>query len=293
MLTYLFYRACGWLVCHIPLALSYRVAAFAAMMAYSRDSKRRAVAASNMRHVLGANATPEQVNSAVKGMFVNAVKNIVDMLRLPSLKLADVERMVTVNGWEHAEAALASGRGIVFTSAHFGELEVAVQIIASRGLSPMALHERLKPERYHQYVVGLRSRLGINFVDINDTTVLKRAVRALRQNGIVGVVADRDVTNSGRVVLFFGSPARLPDGYVSLALRTGATLMVGFSRRRTDTSYEVDIEPPVELARTGDRERDIEAGMVSVIAILERYISANPEQWVYFQPVWLSDLPAT
>ncbi len=293
MLNYLLFRVGSWLASHLPLTVLYGAATFAALAAYRFAAKPRSVVAGNMRHVLGAAATSKEVDAAVRGAFVNSAKNKVDMLRLPSLKLADVERMVTVRGWEHAEAALATGRGIVFTSAHFGELEVAVQIIASRGLRPMILHERLKPERLHNYVVSLRSRLGINFVAIDDTAVLKQALRELRGNGLVGVVADRDVTASGRVVSFFGSPARLPDGHVSLALRTGATMLVGFSLRRTDTSYEIDIEPPIELSRTGDKDRDIAAGMASVVAILERYIASNPEQWVYFQPVWLDQVEAT
>jgi KDO2-lipid IV(A) lauroyltransferase len=201
--------------------------------------------------------------------------------------------MVTVKGWDHVEEARLSGHGIVFATAHFGALEVAMQVVPSRGLSPIVLQERLQPRRLFEYVVALRSRLGISFVAADETTVLKQTLRALRQNGIVGVAADRDVTASGRRVTFFDSPARLPDGHVSLALRTGATLLLALSLRRTDTAYELNIEPPVELARTGDREQDIEAGMASVIAILERHISANPEQWVYFQPIWLSDFPAT
>jgi KDO2-lipid IV(A) lauroyltransferase len=134
--------------------------------------------------------------------------------------------------------------------------------------------------------------MGINFVPIGNTSVLKLAFRTLKQNGLVGVVADRDVTDSGRLVRFFGAPARLPDGHVTLALRTGAAILMGFSLRRDDNSFEVFVEPPIVLEPTGNTERDVELGMQRVIAVLERYIGANPEQWVYFQPVWVDGVGA-
>jgi lauroyl/myristoyl acyltransferase len=166
-------------------------------------------------------------------------------------------------------------------------MEVAAQIVAVRGLRPLVLHERLHPQRLFDYVAGLRSRMGIQFVPIGDASVLKLAFRTLRQNGLLGVVADRDITNSGRVVRFFGADARLPDGHVTLALHTGAAIVIAFCLRQPGDKVEGFVEPPIILESTGDREADVNCGMAQVVSVLERYIGANPEQWVYFQPVWL------
>ncbi len=286
-MIYWLFRLAGLLIPRIPLRLAYWIAERGADVGYRLGGQGRANVRHNMRHVLGAAASPQRLDQVARQVFRNQAKNMVDMFRLPALTPAQVEGLVTLHGWEYVAQAQARGKGIVFTSAHFGELDVAVQIAACRGLKPVVLHEQLEPQRLYDYVVGIRSRMGIVFVPIGEPNTLRRAFRTLKENGLLGVVADRDVTNNGRLVSFFGALARLPDGHVTLARRTGAAILVAFSLRRPDDSYEVYVEPPIILEPSDDREQDVQHGVERVAASMERYIGAHPEQWVYFQPVWV------
>jgi KDO2-lipid IV(A) lauroyltransferase len=110
--------------------------------------------------------------------------------------------------------------------------------------------------------------------------------RALKRGEVVGLAADRDVADSGRVVEFFGTPTRLPDGPVRVALRTNALLVPAFALRLPDNSVAVTIEPVLDLPRSGDQEADIDAGMRMVVAVMERRIREHPEQWIVAQPIW-------
>jgi KDO2-lipid IV(A) lauroyltransferase len=103
------------------------------------------------------------------------------------------------------------------------------------------------------------------------------------------VAADRDITRSGIVVDFFDAPARLPDGHVQLALRTGAELITCFALRQADNSPTVHIEPPLELEQTGNFERDVRVNVQKVVARMEHWISRYPEQWPMLHPIWRDD----
>jgi KDO2-lipid IV(A) lauroyltransferase len=133
-------------------------------------------------------------------------------------------------------------------------------------------------------VTSLRASKGIQIIPAD--SFLRPIFSALRHNGLVGIAADRNLTGTGSVVQLFGAPALLPDGHIQLALRTGAPIGLFFSVRRPDNTFEAFIEPPLELERTGDQERDVRSGMTKLVAVLERYIGQHPEQWVMFQPVW-------
>jgi KDO2-lipid IV(A) lauroyltransferase len=85
---------------------------------------------------------------------------------------------------------------------------------------------------------------------------------------------------------FFGSPTRLPDGAVRVALRTSSPLIPAFARRLPDNSFLVQVEPPLELPQTGDEEADMATGMRMVAATMERHIAQHPEQWLVAQPIW-------
>jgi KDO2-lipid IV(A) lauroyltransferase len=110
--------------------------------------------------------------------------------------------------------------------------------------------------------------------------------RALRRGELIALPCDRDIADNTRQTDFFGEPARLSDGPVRVALRTGAPLVPGFGLRLPDDTFLVRIEPELELAQTGDLEADVESGMAQIVAVLERYISEHPEQWLVAVNVW-------
>jgi KDO2-lipid IV(A) lauroyltransferase len=110
--------------------------------------------------------------------------------------------------------------------------------------------------------------------------------RTLRRGGVAGVAGDRNVTAGGAVVEFFGAPARLPDGHVRLALRTGAPLILGFSRRLGQDAYEARFWPHFCIPEEGSEDERFAAGMAYVVRGLEEAISDHPEQWVVTISMW-------
>jgi len=85
---------------------------------------------------------------------------------------------------------------------------------------------------------------------------------------------------------FFGAPARLPDGAVQLALRTGANLLTCFAIRRPDNSAVLEVEPPLPLERSGDFEQDVLVNVRMVAARMEDWIGRYPGQWLVLYPIW-------
>jgi KDO2-lipid IV(A) lauroyltransferase len=217
-------------------------------------------------------------------VFRNMAKNYYDLFRVPTLSLAEIGRLVKVEGWEHVERALSKGKGLILVSAHFGNTDIVSQVLALRGVPVVVPAEHLKPEALYQYMCSLRASKGIRLIPVDGP--LLELFRALRRNEVVGLAADRDITESGIVVDFFGAPARLPDGYAQLSLRTGAPIIVGFSQRLPDNTFVAHLEPPLELEVTGDRARDVRVSVERVVAIMEHYIGKHPEQWVMSVPIW-------
>ncbi len=238
-----------------------------------------------MRHVLGEGADESAIERAVRGIFRNTLKNYYDLFRTATLEEKDIEAMVhTLHGSEHIGQAISAGKGVVLSSAHFGNWEAMMQLAASRFKSILIPVEPLKPDKLFQYICRIRARQGAQLVSVSRP--LLSVFRALRQGGVVATAADRDITGSGIEIEFFGAPAILPDGHVQLALRTGAPLILAFGRRLPNDKFEIHIEPPLALERTGDLKRDVRINVEKVARVLERYISTYPEQWTMLQPVW-------
>lgn len=285
MLTYYLHRLLGLIVPLIPPGLAYPLATRLGDLFYHLDKVTRANIHDNVTHILeGSRKTGGDIETIVRGVFRSMAKNYYDLFRVPTLSPAEIARLVKVEGWEHVERALSRGKGLIVITAHFGNIDVVAQVLALWEIPVVGPAEHLKPEALFQYICSLRANKSFRLIPIDGP--LFELFRALRRNEIVALAADRDITGSGVVVDFFGAPARLPDGYARLSLRTGAPIIVGFSQRLPDNTFAVYLEPPLELEATGDRDGDARAGVEKVVAIMERYIGKQPEQWVMSAPLW-------
>jgi KDO2-lipid IV(A) lauroyltransferase len=186
--------------------------------------------------------------------------------------------------------ALARTGGVVGVSAHFGNFEPAAIWLAARGLRWVAPVERIEPPELFAY---LRSRRGAGSVggEMVAPPSGRRVLHALRHGEVVAIAADRDVSGSGREVSFFGHPARVPDGPASLAVLTGAPVVVGTLRRTAPNRFAARTDL-VAWTPTGDRGADVAALTQRITDVLADHIARAPEQWWgAFQPIWADLTP--
>jgi KDO2-lipid IV(A) lauroyltransferase len=287
-LVYYLYRLAGTLIPRFPPAIGYPLFSLVGALAHRFNGSARANVRANIRHILGPDAPQAQVHRLARATFDYLAYNYYDLFRLPTLNPAQVQSMVQVEGWEYVEAALGLGKGLVMTSAHFGNIEVVLYAMLLRGLSITIPAERVEPPELYDYLSELRMSQGLSIIPIDGPML--ELFRTLRRGGVAGVAGDRNVGDDGAVVKFFGAPARLPDGHVRLAMRTGVPLILGFSQRLGRDSYKARFWPHYSIPEEGSEDERLAAGMKYVVIGLEETIRAHPEQWVVTVPMWGDDV---
>lgn len=288
MINYLVYRLLGLLAPRVPPRLGYWLFARIGDLFHRLDSGGRRVVRDNLRHVMGSNVVPDALDEKVRATFHAQAYNYFDFFRLPTMSAAEIETRVTVKGWKHLEAAMDYGKGVVVVAPHFGNVDVLMRILELRGIKATLVVEHLKPERLFQYVVNIRAQPGVTIIPVGAS--LKPVFRALRAGEVVLLALDRDVTNSGIGIEFFGAPARLPAGYAKLARRTGSPVVPAFGLRFPDHKLRARIEAPIDVSLTKDRLSDVRSIIRQVLDVAEKYIAKHPEQWVMFHPIWPSSV---
>lgn len=283
-LIYYLYRLGGIIVPKTPPALGYALCRFMGGVLYQFNRAARANIELNLRRIMGAQTPPAEINRRARLTFNTILYNYFDLFRLPFLDDATVNRLVVVSGWNHVEAALAEGRGLVMTSAHLGNIEIVLYAMLLRGLAITIPVERVEPPELFAYLSTLRTSKGLKLIPVDGP--LLDLVRTLKKGGVAGLAGDRDITGTGQVVNFFGHPARLPDGHVRLALRTGAPLVAGFSCRHSDRTYQASFLPAFQPPTAGTDEERVTAGLKYIIAEMEKAIAQNPEQWTVTVSIW-------
>lgn len=218
-------------------------------------------------------------------VFVHGAWSYVELLCISSVHPEQLARSFPGDGWEHVGAATEAGRGIIMVTAHLGAPSLAGQLVVLHGVPTTVAVERLNPPALHDLVARYRGALGMRSVPAGFRAA-RELVSTLRRNEVVGIVCDRDVAGSGEVLCFFGRPTRIPTAAAVLALRTGAAVLPAVAYRARPFAGVGHIEPPVEMPRTGDAAADVREGTRRIIARMESWIRAHPEQWVVFTDVW-------
>jgi lauroyl/myristoyl acyltransferase len=262
----------------LPVGIAYRLAAWATPLAlpiFASGYLNRAT--DNMRQVLGPRADPREARRLTTAAFVNYVRYMIDLVRLPHLKPRELIESISVEGWEHVETAFSHGKGVVFATGHIGNWDMAGAAFAARGHTVSALVETLKPARWKERVRAIPIESG-----------LRDMIATLRRREGLAVLVDRPVEQDGVAVTFFGRGTRVPSGAATLALRTGSPVVPAvLVRGPGGRGYLAHIGPPIVGAQ-GD---DAAIVMQRIMTWLEGLIRRYPDQWFMFRPMWPSAEP--
>ncbi len=241
----------------------------------------------NLARVIGV--PPEKVpGSLMRASLASYARYWREAFRLPAMDHVALGQQLAdqMLGDEYLDAALADGRGAVLALPHSGNWDMAgVWLAQTRGRFT-TVAERLKPESLYRRFIDYRESLGFEVIPLSggERPPLELLSERLRDNRIVCLMAERDLTRTGVHVDFFGEPTRMPAGPAKLAIETGAALLPVHCWYE-DEACRFEIYP--ELDCGGDDVVVITQALADVFA---RNIAEHPADWHMLQPQWLADL---
>lgn len=282
MLVYLGFRLAAFLVRNLPERWGCAIARWLGAVIY-RVSPLAEAGRDNMRHVLGPDADAEHVSDVTRQAFQERLLNYHDMFWFSNTGSDPAEWHVQLEGIARIEELAKEGRGAVLASVHIGPVERMMHYVTGLGYPFIGIAEHLENERLHQYIISLRRAHGLNLISTKGS--LLEVFRQIRRGGILFSAADRDSTDTGLVVDFFGAPAWMPDGYARVAVRARVPVVFGYSWR-TDNGVEGVIYPPMYPDLSLGKEEAVKDLIERTLRLAEEAIGNKPEMWHLSTPVW-------
>lgn len=284
----------GWgAVKAVPRGMSVRAFRAVADAATVRNGPGARQLRKNLRRVVGPGMSELRMDALVGEALRSYSRYWLETFRLEGMDhdaiAADTDRNVV--GVEHLDAGLARGRGVVLALPHTGNWDAAGIWLVHRGGPFTTVAERLKPESLFDRFVAYRESLGMEVLALTGGARPPIDVLAerLRQNRVVCLLADRDLSRHGVQVDFFGEPTRMPAGPALLAAQTGAAL-VPVRPRFVGEGWGISFSPPVELP-DGEPAGRIAAATQAIADRFAEGIAQEPADWHMLQRLWLADLP--
>jgi phosphatidylinositol dimannoside acyltransferase len=280
------YRAGAWLMGRLPVPIARGGVSFFLQLSFVLWPKKRRYVNDNFAHVLGKPASSLEVRRKALAAYRSYARYVVELMRLPRLSddqaaaLVDTSTLLPLEDWWKA-----SGKGLILTTAHIGNLEGVARGIARHGWPIAAIADDSSFPELFDHLRAQRKAWGVELIPWRN---LRELYGWLKRNEILALIIDWGYREEDVPVRLFGSWTTLPAGPAALAAKTGAAI-VHIAIRRSDDRQRFLVTYSDPIVVTSNEPAEIQRATQAVADALAATIAAAPEQWYSFKPLW----PAT
>ncbi|GMU02413.1 lysophospholipid acyltransferase family protein [Corallococcus caeni] len=268
------------------------LARFVASLAYTLGIRRK-VALDNLARALPEKSEAERRDIA-RGAYLTMARVVVESLPSGDRMTPDWDQQGIVG--EEAFAALkahvATGKGALLVTAHFGNWELVGQMLIRWGIPLNALVRPLKGALNTRIAVN---RLGAGAGLIYPKGAIQEITDAVNRGESAYMLLDQALPAKSAVfVPFFGQLASTTPAMAVAAERTGVPVFVvmGVRPPGPGARYKLEVEGPILPPKPGECADPITEHTARVTAALERAIRRHPEQWLWLHRRWKVQPPA-
>ncbi len=189
-----------------------------------------------------------------------------------------LDRLVSVQGLEHIEAALQQGQGVLLLNGHFTCSEIAGRLLSLRTrMRGTALYYRRHDNPVLEIVLNRGRRRYLDKAIARGN--IRRVIQSLRKNGVVWYAPDQNYGRRHSVfVPLFGIPAATATATSRLARLTGCAVVPFLPLRLDDgRGYVLRVLPALDDFPSGDVLRDT----ARINRLLEEHVRRVPDQYLW------------
>jgi len=277
------YLSGWWLVRSLPERVAYKLFWNLGEFVHRRNGKSIQRLRSNLS-IVNPGLNELELETLVARSMSSYMRYWCDTFRIQNWSTERIRNSVTTTNDHLLLDPMRDGRGVVVALPHSGNWDHAGAYFCSIGVPLVTVAERLKPEALFQKFLQHRESMGFEVLSLDSrsfVTLMKRA----KEKRLIALVADRDLSQSGIDVDFFGKNARMPAGPAVLAIKTGIPLIVAHVSY-TDRGIHIDFHP-VEIPQQGSESERITATVQATADLFARGITEYPEDWHMLQRIWV------
>jgi len=238
-------------------------------------------------------AFPEKSATELESIALRSYQNFAKMLfefvRMPRMSDAELADQCIFENPEVISDIKEKGRGAVFVAAHFDNWELMAAAATKIGRPMSVLVRKQRNQLVGDLINQLRTSMNIKIIPLG--TAVRGAIKAIRKNEWVALLADQGAGRKGLFIDFFGVPSSTHQGPAVFALRTGAPLIFGHSVRQQDNRHRIKFTYIPLDDYKGVTDENVRAVTQIHAKLLEEAIRRNPDHWFWMHKRWKTKPP--
>jgi KDO2-lipid IV(A) lauroyltransferase len=269
------------LVRFIPLTWTFSfVEGIGGMISWRLAGKYKSKMMNNLTSVFHDSLSNEEKRRIAQESLMNMIRGFMETMCCVYTYRKKFNPYIELEGKENLEQALALGNGAIAVTAHLGTFTLIGAKLNTIGFPNTWILGAQGHPRIAQVWRRMTEKAGSDAIVIDSPISFHKAIlRVLRKGEIVSFVCDENQKHGGVLVEFLGRTMALPVGPAVYHLKTGAPILPMFIIRQEGRRHKVIIDSPLEVALSGDEERDVFAITDQIARVIESCITQYPDQW--------------
>ena len=230
----------------------------------------------------------------VRSSYINGGKSVVEFARLKRLT-PHLTSMVSINGKEHLNNAIARGKGVLIMTAHMGNWELCGARMVAEGYDLAPIHT---PQRnvggVNNFISTVRGSVAGMEMIPSVGLGLREIFHAIQSGRSLVILQDLDARKNGVIVPFLGLPSSTATGIVRMHNKFGSPIVPILCFRNPDgVSHSIQIHEILSDLPDEDGNQfgtNMEKSLKMCNNMLADWVTAHPEQWMWLLDKWGSTL---
>ena len=256
--------------------------------AYKKLKIRRDVALENLRHAFPDKSMPE-LERIAHDSYRHWGGVGAEYARLTRFNRRYYNKYIKLEGQDVLDASVATGKGGLVISGHFGNWEMIGAAASVVGYDVTYIVATQSNKLVDKLMDDVRKYHGIEIWKTREAP--RGMMKSLKNNRFIAVMIDQDAGKDCVFVDFFGRKASTHRGPAVFHLKTGAPLMMSSCIRQKGPHYVIKFEDITLPEYEGTRD-EINTQIVAYLtSLLEAKIREHPEQYFWMHKRWKTRPP--
>jgi len=279
--VYLLYRAGSAIASALPLPVLFVFGEFLGFCAWIVLGNYRHLAQRNIAIAFGREKSPRELRRLVRRHFQRLGGNLLCSIKLGVMPLEKIAARIEAENLDIIHRQLRAGRPVVVILSHLSNWELFAHIMPKYigYVRNSTIYQRLGNPFIDEHLCRMRGRAGVEM--FNRKEGFEKAIKLLRDGGVIGILSDQHSGDSGLWVPFFGRLASTSPLPALLAKRTGAALVGAAIYTDGLACWRIVVSPALEV-----KQASVELLTAKTNDLIAAQISRAPEDWFWVHDRW-------
>lgn len=225
----------------------------------------------------------ERAHAVISGMWDNLGRVIAEYPHLTRL----ARENTSIEHIEKLDVLHNSKNGGVLFSGHLANWEIMGPALFFQARLPIGLVYRAPNNPGAAALLERARSLNGTLKTFSKSLFgIRKLVQHLRDGGFAGILIDQKY-NEGLPALFFGRPAMTSPAFVQMGQKYNCPIVPFQIIRTNGAHFRLIVHDPLPVFDGNGAPRPIEDVIAQAHALLEDWITRNPEQWLWLHRRWV------